>query len=198
MDLVSSMTPSERHTRDGAYGIGDIRSLSAEARLLNAVDRLFASWYPRLVRAISRRTGNHDDAEDAAQEAFVRLLDANPRNPRAWLYTVASNVARDRARRRSRQASLMQAHALDGSAADPDAELMRAERRRAVRVVLGMLPPRDQHLLLLHHGGASYREIAQALGVAPGSVGSLLTRAHRRFLLCYESRHETQDESAHA
>jgi RNA polymerase sigma-70 factor (ECF subfamily) len=61
-----------------------------------------------------------------------------------------------------------------------------------------MLPPRDQHLLLLHHGGASYREIAQALDVAPGSVGSLLTRAHRRFLLCYESRHARQDKPAQA
>ncbi|HKV52214.1 MAG TPA: sigma-70 family RNA polymerase sigma factor [Gemmatimonadaceae bacterium] len=165
---------------------------------MNAVDRLFASWYPRLVRALGRRTANHDDAEDAAQEAFVRLLDANPRDPRAWLYTVASNLARDRSRRASRQASLMRAHGLADVADEPDEELLHAERRRAVQVVLGMMPPRDQHLLLLHHGGASYREIAQALGVAPGSVGSLLTRAHRRFLLCYERRHERQDKPAQA
>ncbi len=153
------------------------------------------------MRSLGRRTANRDDAEDAAQEAFVRLLDANPRDPQAWLYTVASNLARDRSRRVSRHASLMQAHAaadMADAADDPDAELMQAERRRAVQVVLGMLPPRDQHLLLLHHGGASYREIAQALGVAPGSVGSLLTRAHRRFLLCYESRHEKLDEPAQA
>ena len=150
------------------------------------------------MRALGRRTANRDDAEDAAQEAFVRLLDANPRDPRAWLYTVASNVARDRSRRVSRQASLMRAHALADTAADPDEELVHAEQRRAVQMVLGMLPPRDQHLLLLHHGGASYREIAQALGVAPGSVGSLLTRAHRRFLLCYERRHEIRDTPAQA
>jgi RNA polymerase sigma-70 factor (ECF subfamily) len=150
------------------------------------------------VRALGRRTANRDDAEDAAQEAFVRLLDANPSNPRAWLYTVASNLARDRSRRVSRQASLIRAYEVDEVAEDPDVELMQAERRRTVQVVLGRLPPRDQRLLLLHHGGASYREIAQALGVAPGSVGSLLTRAHRRFLICYESRHATQDESAQA
>jgi RNA polymerase sigma-70 factor (ECF subfamily) len=150
------------------------------------------------VRALGRRTANRDDAEDAAQEAFVRLLDANPSNPRAWLYTVASNLARDRSRRVSRQASLIRTYEVDAVADDPDVELMQDERRRTVQVVLGMLPPRDQRLLLLHHGGASYREIAQALGVAPGSVGSLLTRAHRRFLICYESRHETQDESAQA
>ena len=150
------------------------------------------------MRALGRRTANRDDAEDAAQEAFVRLLDANPRDPRAWLYTVASNVARDRSRRVSRQASLMRANALADAAADPDEELVHAEQRRAVQVVLGMLPPRDQHLLLLHHGGASYRDIAQALGVAPGSVGSLLTRAHRRFLLCYERRHEIRDTPAQA
>lgn len=150
------------------------------------------------MHALGRRTANRDDAEDAAQEAFVRLLNANPRNPRAWLYTVASNLARDRSRRVGRQASLLTAHAIADAADAPDVELLHAEQRRAVQAVLGMLPPRDRHLLLLHHGGASYREIAQALGVAPGSVGSLLTRAHRRFLTCYESRHETPDESARA
>ncbi|HEX6808752.1 MAG TPA: sigma-70 family RNA polymerase sigma factor [Gemmatimonadaceae bacterium] len=165
---------------------------------MNAVDRLFASWYPRLVRALGRRTANRDDAEDAAQEAFVRLLDANPRNPRAWLYTVASNLARDRSRRASRRASLIRAHGLADASPDPELELLQAERRRSVQVVLAMLPPRDQHLLLLHHGGASYREIAQTLSIAPGSVGSLLTRAHRKFVTCYESRHDQADTSARA
>jgi len=150
------------------------------------------------VRALGRRTANRDDAEDAAQEAFVRLLDANPRNPRAWLYTVASNLARDRTRRLSRQTVLLPAESLADASVGPDLDLMRAERRRSVQVVLAMLPPRDQHLLLLYHGGASYREIAATLGVAPGSVGSLLTRAHRRFLSCYESRHDITDESAQA
>ncbi|HEV2179609.1 MAG TPA: sigma-70 family RNA polymerase sigma factor [Gemmatimonadaceae bacterium] len=173
-------------------------SLSTRGSSLNAVDRLFASWYPRLVQALGRRTANRDDAEDAAQEAFVRLLDVNPRNPRAWLYTVASNLARDRSRRASRQASLMRAHGVADQSAGPEVQLMQGERRRSVQVVLAMLPPRDQHLLLLHHGGASYRDIAQALGIAPGSVGSLLTRAHRRFLTCYESRHDQADTSARA
>lgn len=173
-------------------------SLSTRGPSLNAVDRLFASWYPRLVQALGRRTANRDDAEDAAQEAFVRLLDANPRNPRAWLYTVASNLARDRSRRASRQTSLMRAHGVADQSAGPEVQLMQGERRRSVQVVLAMLPPRDQHLLLLHHGGASYRDIAQTLGIAPGSVGSLLTRAHRRFLTCYESRHDQADTSARA
>lgn len=165
---------------------------------MSTVERLFASWYPRLVRAIGRRAASDDDAEDAAQEAFVRLLDANPRDPRAWLYTVASNVIRDRSRRDSRQTPLSFANELADGSDTPDAELMHAERCRDVQAVLAVLSPRDQQLLLLHHGGASYREIAQALGVAPGSVGSLLTRAHRRFLTCYESRHETRDASAGA
>jgi len=150
------------------------------------------------VHALGRRTDNRDDAEDAAQEAFVRLLDADPRNPRAWLYTVASNLARDRSRRTSRLTSLSRAQGLADVSADPEVDLVRAERRRSVQVVLAMLPLRDRHLLLLHHGGASYREIAHALGIAPGSVGSLLTRAHRRFLICYESRYDQADTSARA
>ena len=174
------------------------RSLPPRRTALITVDRLFLSWYPRLVRALGRRAVDRDDAEDAAQEAFVRLLDANPRDPRAWLFTVATNLVRDRARRDGRRTSLVDARDVAEPSAGADAHLLDDERCDDVRAVLAALAPRDQHLLLMHHSGASYREIARALGVAPGSVGSLLTRAHRRFLTCYESRHETSDRSAQA
>lgn len=171
---------------------------SPTAPHLTTVDHLFASWYPRLVRVLGRRTGSADDAEDAAQEAFVRLLDANPTDPRAWLFTVAANLVRDRARRRRRHAPLLQAMDVAEPSDDPELQVLRDEQCRDVRSILEALPPRDQRLLLLHHGGASYREIARAIGVAPGSVGSLLTRAHRRFLTRYESRHEAPDRTARA
>jgi DNA-directed RNA polymerase specialized sigma24 family protein len=57
---------------------------------------------------------------------------------------------------------------------------------------LKALDVRDQQLLLLHHAGLAYREIAAELGVAPSSIGALLTRARRRFLLHLQQQHHQQ------
>jgi RNA polymerase sigma-70 factor, ECF subfamily len=156
-----------------------------------AVDGLFERWYGRLVASMRRRLGDGDDAEDVAQEAFVRLLDeAPPKNARAWLFTVAARLAADRhrsARRRQRLAlhrSDRLGVAPSGEPADEAVE--RAEAIDTVRAALGLLTEREQQLLLLHHDGLSYRAIAERLGVAPASIGSLLTRAHRRFLAVYD------------
>ncbi|MEM7346205.1 MAG: sigma factor-like helix-turn-helix DNA-binding protein [Chloroflexota bacterium] len=43
------------------------------------------------------------------------------------------------------------------------------------------MKPREAKLLLLRHSGLSYKELAATLNVAPGSIGSLLTRAERKF-----------------
>jgi RNA polymerase sigma-70 factor (ECF subfamily) len=43
------------------------------------------------------------------------------------------------------------------------------------------MPPREAQLLVLHHAGLTYKEIAAALEVAPGSVGTLLARAEAEF-----------------
>ena len=63
---------------------------------------------------------------------------------------------------------------------------------------LNALASRDRQLLLLHHDGLSYREIAVRLTLAPSSVGSLLTRAHRRFLVSYEALHDVPAPHRHA
>ena len=73
---------------------------------------LYAAHRPALVRYLARFAGDADVAEDAAQEAFVRLAERPPasgENLRAWLYTVATRVAVDQARARSRRASLLEA-----------------------------------------------------------------------------------------
>ena len=64
-----------------------------------------------------------------------------------------------------------------------------------VRAALDRLPPRDRTLLLLRHSGASYAEIARALGCARGSVGTLLVRAERRFKTGYERMVESPPET---
>lgn len=146
--------------------------------------QFFDEWYPRLVRYLRLRMADPDHAEDIAQEAFVRLLDHAPRDPVAWLFTVAANLATDHARvarGRARHLSLIRAERAADADPGPEVPLLRAEEVGRVRRALAALPERDRELLLLHHGGWRYRDIAARLGVAPSSVGSLLTRAQRRF-----------------
>ncbi len=145
----------------------------------------FECWYPRLVRFIYVRVGDADQAEDLAQEAFLRLLQNAPRHPKAWLFTVAENLLRDEARLasgRARHLTLIQAAREEERDPGPESELLRKDDAALVRRALERLPERDRTLLLLHHEGFRYREIAEHLGLAPASIGSLLTRAQRRFL----------------
>ncbi len=144
---------------------------------------LFAEHYPALFRYVARLTGDADLAADAAQEAFVRLVEKPPREgaTRAWLFTVATNAARDAARTRNRRRALLEQRPerapLGDAPADPAAALEQAERRQSVRNALAALPERDRTILLMREEGFSHREIADTTGVAAGSVGTLIARA---------------------
>ncbi len=59
---------------------------------------LYESMYSDLVRFLYRKVWDAQRAEDLAQETFVRALRHDPEKPRAWVFTVASNLARDEAR----------------------------------------------------------------------------------------------------
>jgi RNA polymerase sigma-70 factor (ECF subfamily) len=163
------------------------------------VRAFFDLWYPRLVRYLCARVGDRDQAEDLAQEAFVRLVHHRPREPRSWLFTVAENLARDEARLargRSRHLQVISAERREELDPGPEPELVAREDTERVRRALAGLPERDRSLLLLHHAGFRYGEIAREVGVAPGSVGSLLTRAQRRFLETYLEIHEREHPEA--
>jgi RNA polymerase sigma factor (sigma-70 family) len=158
---------------------------------MSGIDSLFGTWYPRLVRSIRRRLRDADAAEDVVQEAFVRLLKEQPREPAEWLTTVAGRLAIDHhraQRRRGRTQTLPHHQSSDESGSSPDEQLDRAQRIAAVRRLLQGLGPRDQQLLLLYHEGRSYKEIAMHLRVAPSSIGPLLVRAHARFLACCQTQ----------
>jgi RNA polymerase sigma-70 factor (ECF subfamily) len=161
--------------------------------------RLFEREYPSLVRFLYRHLGDRDQAEDLAQDAFVRLLDQRPRNPRAWLFTVALNLARDALRGETRRASHLQLVTQEYTAEripSPEEATVREETAEEVRTVLGALSERDRTLLLLWEEKLSYRQIAETLGVAPSSVGPLLARAQRRFLERYNHSNEEGEDAA--
>lgn len=153
-------------------------------------DRVFAELYPALFRYLHRLTGDPDAAEDAAQEAFVRLTEQElpEEDARPWLFTVATNLIRDRARKADRHRRL-EPHVPRANAPEaPDISTERRERIAMVRQVLDQLSERDRTMLMMREEGFRYAEIARAVDVAPGSVGTLLARAARRFEKTYAAR----------
>ena len=160
---------------------------------------LYRTALPDLVRFLHRKVWDKERARDLAQDTFVRALRENPDNPRAWLFTVASNLARDEARtaiRRKRHLTLMktetEGHVPIG---DPSEELERGEREAVVRRALEALGERDREALLLWDAGLDYKEIAGALEISTRSVGTTLARARERLVKAH--RRQEEDDVAH-
>lgn len=151
---------------------------------------LYRSTFEDLVRFLHRKVWDAERARDLAQEAFVRALEHEPRKPRAWLFQVAANLARDEARtviRRKKHLVLLksEAEARKDSGKDPSSELLERERWAMVREALDSLSEKDREALLLWDAGQSYTEIANELGLAVGAVGTTLSRARRRLAEAY-------------
>lgn len=171
------------------------------------LERLFRLYHTPLVRYLTRRLGDRDWAEEVAQETFLRALRQDAlTNERSWLFAVATNLVRDEARKDQRRRTRLQLLAadervreddrgasavdaadalLDGGAGEYDAARA-AEMAMARRAVDG-LAERDRLALLMREEGLDYHEIAEALGLSFGSVGTTLARARRRLTESYES-----------
>jgi len=160
-----------------------------------AFEALYTAGFHPLYTYLNRLTGDPALAADVAQDAYLRLhvRGALPEHPTAWIVTVAHNLLHDITRKRRRQLRLLTADPIGVPAARPaplpDAAVLADEHRRLVRAALERLPVRDRQLLLLRHAGYSYREIATAIDVKEGSVGTLLVRATAAFRRSYEERH---------
>lgn len=156
---------------------------------MNDWSSIYRSVFPDLVRFLHRKVWDEERARDLAQEAFVRALREEPEKPRPFLFAVAANLARDEARtaiRRKRHLTLLQGGMEEAAPADPEGDMMHAERSARVRAALDSLSERDREVLLLWDGGMSYGEIAAETGLAPGAVGTTLARARKRLLETYE------------
>jgi len=124
----------------------------------------------------------------------VRALETPPLNPKPWLFAVALNLARDEGRRAAVHARRLQLLKGDGGTAPaPDAALEQRERAEAVREALAMLADKDREALLLKAEGFSYDEIAAALGLARGAVGTTLARARRRLVEAFREQGRVSD-----
>ncbi|HEX9729499.1 MAG TPA: RNA polymerase sigma factor [Gemmatimonadales bacterium] len=148
------------------------------------VTEAFREHREALVRYVARFTGDPDLAEDVVQETLLRLRDRPPADTshvRGWLFTVATNLARDALKVSRRRLMLVRGagdrlpHA--DPPPDPATALERAEVRRRVRLALDRLSVKERTMLLMREEGFTHREIAEAIGTTTKSVGTMLARA---------------------
>ena len=167
------------------------------------VERLFRTYNVPLVRYLTRRLGDRDWAEEVAQETFLRALRQDRiDNERAWLFAVATNLVRDEARKDARRrrhlALLAERERAEGPAEQEPTSLERAQEAAMARRAVDALAERDRLALLMREEGLSYEEIAVALELSPGSVGTTLSRARRRLVEVYEEQQRARARGTHA
>lgn len=156
------------------------------------------AWAP-LVRYLRRRSADPDAAQDAAQEAFVRLWERRERweggTARGLLFRIARNVAHDQQRKaevRRRRAGEARAHG--SRPRTPAEELQTGEVEERVREALAALPERRREVFaLVRLDGLSYREVAEALEISEQTVANQVSRALRELRRCLA---DTLDETS--
>lgn len=157
---------------------------------------LFENHHASLYRYLVRLSGDPDVAADAAQEAFVRLLDRRPLGTagRAWLFKVATNYVLESRRTAARRNRLLEhggERTMADAPQDPQASLEADERRRVVTAALAQLSDKERVAILMREEGFTHREIAELVKTTTGSVGTLLIRALERL-----ARETTLDRGA--
>ena len=180
--------------QDVAEGLPSPRAKGRESDLTGrgstdeGFEEVFLAYYGRIVVVLRRLLGDWGRAEDLANEVFLKLYrrplpQGSDRNVPGWLYRTAMNLGIDALRSSARRKQYEQAAAVAGSHQGEDSydQALRAERQQRVRRVLADLRPSQAQLLVLRASGHSYKEVADALGIEPGSVGTLLVRAEGAF-----------------
>ena len=145
-------------------------------------EALFRAEYARVAGIANRVLMDQHEAEDVAQEVFAdfhRLHSASAQYAPAWLHRAAAHAALNRLRgaRRRQRREVTQAAEEGDRVLDPQKLFEVSEDRRQVREALARLAPKPAAVLVLRASGLSYSEVAQALGVGIGQVGTLLRRA---------------------
>jgi RNA polymerase sigma-70 factor, ECF subfamily len=164
-------------------GTGDEQLMQAVAGGdLAAFDEIVLRYQQHAWKIAYRFLDDSMEAEDVAQEAFLKILQAAPRyrptaSFRTYLYRVLTRLCIDRARKKQPALADDLPEVADSSTGPAD-QLMEREQGAQLRMALDSLPPNQKAAIILrHYEGLSYREIAQSLSVTPKAVESLISRA---------------------
>lgn len=141
-------------------------------------------WHGDLVKFLARRMATHADAQDLAQEVYLRLARVDRldlvRRPRSYLLRIAANLLHEW-RFKARQVRPHHAEEVDKltSADDPERSTLDSMRSQRVAVELAHLAaPVRAALVLQIRDGLSYDEIAKEMGVTPRMVKRYLLTAY--------------------
>ncbi|TMR06917.1 RNA polymerase sigma factor [Actinomadura soli] len=148
---------------------------------------IFDRYFVEIHRYVASRLGDAS-ADDVAAETFLTAFtlrhkyDAGRPQARAWLYGIATNLIRRHRRSETRAYRVTGRATAETDHADRVAEMVSAQRMqpRLAAVLAGLGAGDRDVLLLVAYGDLSYEEVAQALGIRAGTVGSRLNRARRK------------------
>ena len=161
---------------------------SGSMTLSERVQSLFEQLRVPVFRYLLRKTQDSGRAEDITQETFLRLfrhlrenrlLD----NPKAWIFTVAKNLAVDASRDESHIKDLDETtwknieESRSGLQADPEKLMLQRERLDRLHIAVLNLTPLQRECLHLRAEGLRYREIAGLLELSPSTVMDAVRRA---------------------
>lgn len=161
---------------------------------IEAFEQLVRHHQSRVVGTVAKMLGDDRDAEDIAQQVFVRIWkSAANYNPTAkfttWLYTITRNLVFNEIRRRSRHPQVSLEHTdpefssyssdpEDPSSRSPQEQLLETELQEAIHQAILALPESQRMAVILRrYDDLSYEEIAQVLETTVSAVKSLLFRA---------------------
>ena len=157
-----------------------------------ALEELFRRYRTTAFRVAYRLLGREQDALDAVQDAFVKVLTNLGRfrgqsSFKTWVLRIVSNAALDLGRHRKRDGwndREARPAAADHAEIDhrpPDSEMERADLRKVIEAALARLPASQRQTFVLHvDGELSYREVAEAMGISIGTVMSRLFYARQK------------------
>lgn len=183
--------------RSGGVDTDEALVTAAQAGDREAVDTLIRRHQSRIFNFALTLTAGGADAEDLAQETFIRAFRGLSRfrgesSFRNWLYRIAVNAARTRRAQRARQAAVWEARVevddlagrrparAAGSVEQADGVEEAMIRRQALDRALAALPHDLRAAVVLRDvEGLEYREIAAVLGIPDGTVMSRIFRARR-------------------
>lgn len=150
----------------------------------------FLDLRPALIRLLTARLGNADEAEDVVQEMWFRL-DRSPSgpvaDPGAYLFRMATNLATDRrlsaTRRERREDAWMEMLPESGEYPDAERQLAASQELRRVEAILKEMPERMRRALILFRvEERPQRQIAEDFGITVSGVEKLLRRGYRHLV----------------
>ena len=193
LSLPRTPAPERLHARRGMQDPAPDTTLVEAARGGDraAFDELVRRHFSPVYALSFRLIGNHEDAEDMAQDCFVRAFGAlayyrGDASFSTWIARISVHLARDRRRHAGRRPGIVGLESIPGEPPgprSPEGDASRRELSAALAKAMRRLPgPLSEALALRLFEGLDYDEVAELTGVRPGTVRTQVMKARRMLL----------------